>query len=71
MMVKKRLETEIEGCRHSRSEGLDDIAQSMRVELEVAGATFRWSDSPLEVEFCDASAKEGSVAGVLDFLQEL
>jgi len=71
MMVKKRLETEIEGVRHSRGQGLDDIAQSMRVELEVEGATFRWSDAPLEVEFCDASAKEGSVQPIHTFLQKL
>ena len=36
-MVKRRLETEIDALRLARSEALDDIANSQRVELEIAG----------------------------------
>jgi hypothetical protein len=43
VMVKKRLETEIEVLRSARAEALDDIANSMRVELEIAGSVFNWS----------------------------
>jgi len=48
-------QTEIEALRLARAEALDDIANSMRVELEIAGNAFKWTDAPLEVQFADAS----------------
>ena len=33
----------------ARAEALDDIANTMRVELEIEGKTFKWTDAPLEV----------------------
>jgi hypothetical protein len=42
-------QTEIEALRLARAEALDDIANTMRVELEIEGKTFKWTDAPLEV----------------------
>jgi len=68
MMVKKRLETEIEALRLARAEALDDIANSMRVELEIAGSTFKWSDAPVEVEFADSSVRDGKLDSLKAFI---
>mmetsp|Transcript_19706 Transcript_19706/g.41332 ORF Transcript_19706/g.41332 Transcript_19706/m.41332 type:complete len:259 (+) Transcript_19706:20-796(+) len=47
-MVRKRLESEVESLRVSRASGLGETdASAVRVELEIAGSNFRWSDSPL------------------------
>jgi len=69
-MVKKRLETEIEALRLARAEALDDIANSMRVELEIAGSVFKWSDAPLGVQFADASVSDGKLEAVKNFIAE-
>jgi len=70
VMVKKRLETEIEALRLARAEALDDIANSMRVELEIAGSVFKWSDAPVEVEFSDGSVRDGKLENVKNFIAQ-
>jgi hypothetical protein len=40
----------------------------MRVELEIAGSTFKWSDAPVEVEFADASVREGKLDPLKNFI---
>ena len=42
-------QSEIEALRVARADSLNDTANTMRVELEIAGAEFKWSDSPLDV----------------------
>ena len=61
-------QTEIEALRLARAEALDDIANSMRVELEIAGSTFKWSDAPVEVEFADSSVRDGKLDSLKAFI---
>ena len=62
------MQTEIEALRLARAEALDDIANSLRVELEIAGSAFKWSDAPVEVEFADASVRDGKLEPLKSFI---
>jgi hypothetical protein len=42
----------------------------MRVELEIAGSVFKWSDAPVEVEFSDGSVRDGKLENVKNFIAQ-